>query len=496
MESEMKPSLKLAVVLLGGLLACRGPGPAPNDPDIYLDAQVFQIPANTFNNSDPITMWGFARCAPGFASCGSPSAPGPELSAAEGSTLSLHVRNSLSGPYVEPVSIVIPGQITSMTPVWVDARNTSVTSTSARAPGDYQSRVRSFTSETAPGSVSVYTWSNLKAGTYLYQSGTHPAVQIQMGFYGTLKVYGNAPNRAYDDGSSRFDSEVTLLFSEIDPVLHGAIQTGNYGPNPNAPNLPPTGWLTSTIDYHPKFFLINGRPYTPGAPPLPGGNGGGRLLLRFLNAGLQTKVPTVQGRRHMSVIAEDGNFITVTRPSGETSTAPRQQYSVLLPAAKTVDAILVSSGEGEGERDIPVYDRRLNLTNAGTFPGGQLTYLAMRSEGGEQTLEAEPQTLNFASSSREGSTRAASSVRHDETLTVTLKNNGLAARVITGASITPNPSDFSVSWSGPVVLAGGSQTTVVVTAHPWARAAAYAHLQLTTNDPNQPLLTVNLRLAP
>src|SRR5947208_605591 len=90
-------------------------------PDVYLRAQAFQVPAGQFGNAAPITMWGYAQCTAGFASCGTPTVPGPALTAFEGTTLTVHVRNGLTGPYVEPTSIVVPGQLTQMTPVWIDS---------------------------------------------------------------------------------------------------------------------------------------------------------------------------------------------------------------------------------------------------------------------------------------------------------------------------------------------------------------------------------------
>ena len=43
-----------------------------------------------------------------------------------------------------------------------------------------------------------------------------------------------------------------MLFSEVDPMLHNAVATGNYGPGQA---------VTSTMDYDPKYFLLNGEPY-------------------------------------------------------------------------------------------------------------------------------------------------------------------------------------------------------------------------------------------
>jgi FtsP/CotA-like multicopper oxidase with cupredoxin domain len=81
--------------------------------------------------------------------------------------------------------------------------------------------VRSFTLEVAPGETGAYTWAAPKPGTYLYQSGTMPSIQVPMGLYGALTVR-SAANQAYPIPESVFDAERALLFSEIDPVQNGA----------------------------------------------------------------------------------------------------------------------------------------------------------------------------------------------------------------------------------------------------------------------------------
>jgi FtsP/CotA-like multicopper oxidase with cupredoxin domain len=371
------------IALLAGLgLLAAGEASAATV-DVYLRADAFTIPANTFNNPAPIMMWGFTQFSDGTFSgtpVSGPSAPGPALTATAGDTLNIHILNNLQYnadtlPYTEPVSVIVPGQTPSLPPASSNTWPCWTDGTCGPRGGVLTKRVRSFTVETpADGAmVMTYTWPSLKAGTYLYQSGTHPAVQVQMGLYGVLKVYAIAPlppatsGQAYSDASSAFASEANLLFSEIDPVLHNAIECGNYGPSPSPvlqatnPDCPATAPapLTSTVDYHPKYFLINGSPYT-GQTPLPVGVHGTKVLLRFLNAGLDTKNPVVQGP-YMSLIAEDGNFITATNSAGTVIATPKQQYSVMLPAGKTMDAILAPAAAG----NIQIYDRRLNLTNNG-----------------------------------------------------------------------------------------------------------------------------------
>ncbi|HHO48137.1 MAG TPA: hypothetical protein ENN06_06755 [Desulfobacteraceae bacterium] len=130
------------------------------------------------DGSAPITMWGFIQDT---GSC--PAAPvawdnGPVLTANPGASLTIRLRNCLD----EPVSLVIPGQAATLTP-------------QTFTDGQGRARVSAFTHEAAPGAVATYTWSNLRAGTYLYQSGSHPAKQVQMGLYGALTV-GSAPPRA------------------------------------------------------------------------------------------------------------------------------------------------------------------------------------------------------------------------------------------------------------------------------------------------------------
>jgi hypothetical protein len=196
-----------------------------------------------------------------------------------------------------------------------------------------------------------------------------------MGLYGVQKKDASL-GIAYT--GAVYAQEVTLLYSEIDPALHAAIAAGTYGPNP----APPSGWLTSTIDFAPKYFLVNGAPYTAGLLPIPVGKAGQRILFRFLNAGLRDYVPLFQGL-HISILAEDGRLL----PN------PKNQYSLLLPAGKTVDAIAISTVTAGGT--VPVYDRRLNLTNNLLSPGGMLTFLQIGAADATTIGVYRPSTSTF-----------------------------------------------------------------------------------------------------
>jgi len=327
--------------------------------DVYLDVQAFD---KTLPDGTIVKMWGFAQCTDGtFAACSPATVPGPRISAAAGDALNIHLRNSLPLPvpnvaYGEPVSVMIPGQlpvVTASEPVWTDGTSGPRTSLSQR--------VRSMTHETAIGASDiVYTWNSLRPGTYLYESGTHPAVQVQMGLYGALTVDSGA-GQAYPGVA--YDSEVVLLFSEIDSALHTAVANGTYG-SAEYPSINPR-------DSKSDYFLMNGMPYTSAVPPTFAGTTGSNVLLRMLSAAYDERVPLLQGA-YMSVVAEDGNPYTY----------PKQQYAAVLPAGKTKDALVSVATP----KYLPLYDRRMGLTNATNTTGGMLTYLAFAAAAGTNDL--------------------------------------------------------------------------------------------------------------
>lgn len=302
----------------------------------------------------PVPMWGYQSCT-GFGvadTCTPVAVPGPGLSLLAGdTTLIVNLRNDLA----VPTSLVINGLHKKMEPVLLpDAQG--------------RNRVRSFDEEAAAnGGLKTYTWTNVKPGTYLYQSGTQPQVQVQMGLYGALSrnavdAVGATPAQAYPSvtGAYAYANQATLLYSEIDPALHEAVDKGRYGS---------TTGPTSTFNYAPKYFLINGQPFPGNAVITPTG-AAGTTLLRLLNAGLTTHVPMIQGI-HWTVVAEDGKPYPYTA----------KQYTALLPAAKTLDVLLSPVVDIGGGTSYAVMDRRLNLSNSGLSQGGMMAFLRYGVQG-------------------------------------------------------------------------------------------------------------------
>ena len=328
MKRQIKCAWRLGIA--ASLLAVTG---AASAIEVTLVAQEFNKP---MPDGTVVTMWGYARQGE------APTVPGPVIRVPAGDSLTLHVTNNLpqaiNGGFV-PTSLVVPGQAGPLTPVMF-------TDTSGRQ------RVRSFTAEATSTQTVTYNWANPTPGTYIYHSGTNPQVQVQMGLYGAIVVEAGT-DTAYTGVT--YAKDLTLIYSEVDPALHAAVAAGTYG-NAAIPNA-----MTSTLDYSPKYFLINGESFVQGATlPLATAAAGSATLLRLVNAGLQTRVPQLQGL-DMQVVAEDGKPYQY----------PKTQYTAFLPALKTVDALIVPTADG----DLPFYDRRLGLTNFASSPGGMFRLL-------------------------------------------------------------------------------------------------------------------------
>ena len=310
--------------------------PAAHAVDVYLSAESFikALPTDaTGTVTQNVTMWGYSLCsAPLVASgpfegCGLPSSPGPQITVPENdTTLTIHLQNNLAG---EATSIMIPGQTKAMVPV--ESANL--------ADPQSRMRIRAFDVEAAAGGgQEAYTWSNLRPGTYLYQSASHVQLQVQMGLYGAL-VHDAAAGEAY--AGVPYAQSKAVVFSEIDPALHD--------PVPKAANL--------TVDgYRPMFYLLNGEPFVVGSANLVTAFEGERVLLRLINAGLQNRAPQLLGG-YFQMVAEDGHPAPVSR----------MQYNTLLPAGKALDVLFGPASAG----NYALFDRRLGLVNGLSTNGGQ-----------------------------------------------------------------------------------------------------------------------------
>jgi FtsP/CotA-like multicopper oxidase with cupredoxin domain len=351
-ETIMKKTMTIDIfrrLALGTCLLAAGIGLSAQV-DIYLRAGATTM---TMADGRPVLMWGFAKDSGPSVQDGTITVPGPVLALGpDAQGLVIHLTNTLT----TPVSVVIPGQY-------------AVQGDPAR---NLDGRARSFTHEAPPGGTAVYTWPNLQPGTYLYHSGSHPALQVQMGLYGALTRLAGF-GEAYP--GVRFEREMALLFSEVDPDLHDAVAADDYGPGKT---------VTSTLKYSPQYFLISGVSYTNGLLPVFAGSPGDRILVRFLNAGLDYRAPTLNGG-YFSLLSEDGNLLPF----------PRETYTAMLSPLKTMDA-LFSVAPSAPPQTFPLYDRRLGLVNSTSQEaGGMLTHLDVSTPVCPVDVPAEWVIANF-----------------------------------------------------------------------------------------------------
>ncbi|MBS0387832.1 MAG: hypothetical protein JSR15_05060, partial [Proteobacteria bacterium] len=398
----MKPSLLKTGIAASLLLLASGLAGVASAQTVNLTAAPT---STTLPDGQVVPMWGLfcndpgsagATCAPAnnpTATVPATSWAPPVIRVAAGSTLTINLTNNLVFPaYSAPTSLVIVGQVggglgnaalrtTMPSPVhapqgtsWPGTRGdvdpTACTSSDPSAPGAagtfcppaQADRVRSFGLEVAAAgqtpvspqvaSGSPLTWANLRPGTYLIESGTEPSIQGAMGLYGIVVVtepLSGSANQAY---GTLYDSDVPLLFSEIDPVQNAEVAqvVNNAGFSDQTPwdgQVGKCGDVTApatshtcyppAVNYTPMYYLINGvsfdrTNFTASSVAVPPLATQGNVLLRLVNAGLHMHVPSVVGAK-MTLLAEDGNKLPVTGTS-------RIQSEVFLSAGKTYDVTI------------------------------------------------------------------------------------------------------------------------------------------------------------
>jgi len=209
----------------------------------------------TLPDGSSVPMWGYTCSVSGTAAAGSASQTCVSLNPAStgwspivitvplGQTLSVNLTNNLifgtGGINKVPTSLVIVGQLgggLGGTPSRTTSpahENLSTTWPIANTgpvfvPPSQPDRVQSFATEVAGGAstTNALTWSALRPGTYLLESGTHPSIQGPMGLYGIVVVTtapGAAAGTAYPGVA--YNADVPVLFSEIDPVQNKSVTT-------------------------------------------------------------------------------------------------------------------------------------------------------------------------------------------------------------------------------------------------------------------------------
>jgi FtsP/CotA-like multicopper oxidase with cupredoxin domain len=184
-------------------------------------------------DGNSIFMWGYAFGNGAF------QLPGPTLCVNQGDAVTIVLNNRLP----EPVSIVLPGiddVMANGVPSQPVFTGPTLISLAPSAPATNGSMTYSFTAT--------------RPGTYIYESGTDPEKQVEMGLYGSVVVrppVSSCPTGkscAYDSNSVyNPNTEFVMLLSEIDPFLHQSVERRTKPYDVTA--------------YRPRYWLINGRAF-------------------------------------------------------------------------------------------------------------------------------------------------------------------------------------------------------------------------------------------
>ena len=249
------------------------------NPSFVLTAQDGYV---TTPDGNSIYMWGYSNGSGAYQD------PGPVLCVNEGDAVTITLRNTL------PVATSI--QFPGMTGVLANGAPSQPlpASASLATPAGPDTGSTPNSSDATKETKVTYSFVADHPGTFLYESGTNPQFQVQMGMAGAIVVRPKLGNpcftgtpaagtvctpspHVYDDAGatpgmatdpkscaipagglacfSTFnpDTEYLHLLSELDPMLHAAAESGTYAYDMNA--------------YRPRYFTINGRSFPDTVSP-------------------------------------------------------------------------------------------------------------------------------------------------------------------------------------------------------------------------------------
>jgi FtsP/CotA-like multicopper oxidase with cupredoxin domain len=370
-------------------------------------APVFDLTALDGYISTPdgnsVYMWGFAPRSEDF------QMPGPTLCVREGDRVKVRLTNHLD----VPVSMIFPGQL-------------GVISIGG-SPGLLAAEVDPCAGPPCPRVV--YTFHAEHPGTYLYESGTKPHKQVQMGLYGAIVVRpAMGDNFAYDDPTTEFDPdrEFLLLIHDIDPDLHRAVELGH---------------AYHVTRMHDRYWTINGRSFPDtiadnGVPWLPVQPYGALVqveaspdtdvlpaLIRYANAGMVNH-PFHPHGNHLRVIGRDGRELrgaggrdlsqesfTKTIGSGQTYEALFRWVNVDAwdPVTNPIPVRIPRRQNLVFKDDVTFYSGKPYLGRQGALPPGVTSY----NECGEFYFPWHSHALNEFQNFDEGFGGLATLVRVD-----------------------------------------------------------------------------------
>jgi FtsP/CotA-like multicopper oxidase with cupredoxin domain len=314
-----------AVVLWGTTARAEVPG---------VSGTAFTLTAKADRLSTPdggnYLFWGFT------AGDGRAQYPGPTLIVNQGTTVSITVQNQLPASAGQRVSLAFPAQ-------------SGVTAACTATPC-VQGPIAM---EAGLGGAVTYTFTASRPGTFLYNSGTRPDLQVEMGLFGALIVRPTgfatmSPPQAYGGAETRYDQEYLFLLSEIDSAIHDLVEQQGVAAVDRSGRL---------ATYRSNYWFINGR----NAPDTMAEAGVGRLPTQPYNALVRTHpgdrllMRVIGGGRELHPFHHHGNHARVIARDGfllESGASPldlsHEVFTIQSLPGQTVDAIFRWTGKDLG----------------------------------------------------------------------------------------------------------------------------------------------------
>jgi hypothetical protein len=365
-----------SVVPIGGISQAQTPnesdGLVCTNGDTSSGHRVFDLSATDGYTTEPD---GNAIYGWGFTATGSFQLPGPVLCANAGDIVDINLTNTL------PIatSIQFPGQ-----------ENVTAGGLPVGPVADAAGDLLSLVPEAPAGGTVSYSFTATSAGTYLYESGSDPQLQVQMGLFGAIVIRpvdvtitgadilaipndGGTDNGGAGMTQSQADAaaldaacayasttvpgtcdplaiydgsrENILMLSEVDPGLHSFMEQHKATPEVLT-------WNGYPGAYEAHYFLINGRSmpdtvapnFAPWMPSQPYGAmahvqpwdphvNALDSLLRYVGVGI-AGYDFHPHSNHEHVIAEDGALMKGTTGNDNTE----EKFNIMVAPGATVDA--------------------------------------------------------------------------------------------------------------------------------------------------------------
>lgn len=276
-------------------------------------------------DGNSLVTWGYSTDPAGM------QYPGPTMIVNQGDTVSITLHNGL----LLPVSLLFPGQA-----------GVTASDCGGSAQGAMTLEANAAATLNGDGGCVTYTFTASRPGTYMYQSGSRPELEIEMGLVGALVVrptgfaegtheahpertaYGTPSGSTPGFQPTHYDREYLFFLTEMDRSAHEAIDArqqafaaGTYSgfDDPALDAVPGASVDPST--FNATLWFMNGRngpdtmlqravPWMPSQPynALPRAHAGERVLMRIIGAGRDLH-PFHHHGNNAWMIARDGQVL-------------------------------------------------------------------------------------------------------------------------------------------------------------------------------------------